>query len=52
MCWAKVKAILLAAAMRTIDSLAMAAHYGAEQVSLSDVAGWFRHCGHGPAHAE
>ena len=45
-CWSKVKAWLRKMEARTADALHEAIEHAFEQVTRSDLAGWFRHCGY------
>ena len=47
MCWSKVKAYLRAQAARTSKALDDAIARGLDLVTLSDLRGWFQHCGYG-----
>ena len=42
--WSKVKAILRKLKARTFDALSDALKIALDSVSVSDVAGWFKHC--------
>jgi len=48
MCWSKVKEYLRAQAARTRGALDDAIARGLELVTLSDLRGWFKHCGYAP----
>lgn len=50
MCWSKVKEYLRSQAARTSKALDDAIARGLELVTLSDLRGWFKHCGYA-AHA-
>lgn len=45
-CWSKLKAWLRKKAARTIQSLQEAITEAIQQVTLQDIAGWFRHAGY------
>ena len=45
-CWSKVKAWLRKVKARTLEALDDAIVDALEQVTMSDAAGWFRHCGY------
>ncbi len=45
-CWSKVKTWLKKMAARTVDALYEAIEHAFNQVTKSDLAGWFRHCGY------
>ncbi len=45
-CWSKVKTWLRKMAARTADALYEAIEHAFNQVTKSDLAGWFRHCGY------
>ena len=44
--WSKVKQVLRSVAARTFDGLVDAIRTAFDQVSTSDLLGWFIHCGH------
>lgn len=46
MCWSKVKEYLRSQAARTSKALDDAIARGLEMVTLSDLYGWFKHCGY------
>ena len=45
-CWSKVKTWLRKAKARTVDALYEAIEHAFDEVTKSDLAGWFRHCGY------
>jgi len=45
-CWSKVKAWLRKVEARTADALYEAIEHAFNQVTKSDLEGWFRHCGY------
>ena len=45
-CWSKVKAWLKKVEARTIEALYEAIECAFDEVTKSDLAGWFRHCGY------
>ena len=45
-CWSKLKAWLRKQAARTIETLQKAITEAIQQVTLKDIAGWFRHAGY------
>lgn len=45
-CWSKVKAWLKKVEARTADALYEAIEHAFKQVTKSDLAGWFQHCGY------
>lgn len=48
-CWSKVKHILRSIGARTKESLHQAMAQALDRVTLSDLLGWFKHCGYGQA---
>jgi len=46
MCWSKVKEYLRSQAARTSKALDDAIARGLELITLSDLVGWFKHCGY------
>jgi transposase len=46
MCWSKMKASLRRLKARTYGGLVAAMKTALEEVTTSDVSGWFRHCGY------
>jgi len=45
-CWSKMKASLRRLKARTYGGLVEAMKTALDEVSASDIAGWFRHCGY------
>ena len=45
-CWSKVKAWLKKVEARTIEALYEAIEHAFDEVTKSDLVGWFRHCGY------
>ena len=45
-CWSKVKAWLKKVEARTIEALYEAIEHAFDEVTRSDIVGWFRHCGY------
>lgn len=45
-CWSKIKALLRAAMARTREELEKALARAIEQITKSDIRGWFKHCGY------
>jgi transposase len=48
-CWSKIKTALRAAAAKTVETLTAALDAAVASVTADDAAGWFKHCGYGPA---
>jgi transposase len=48
-CWSKIKTALRAAAARTVETLTAELDAAIASVTADDAAGWFKHCGYGPA---
>ena len=46
LCWSKMKASLRRLKARTYGGLVAAMKTALEEVTASDVSGWFRHCGY------
>ncbi len=46
--WSKLKALLRRAEARTLKTLAAAVSVSSSEISKSDLAGWFNHCGYQP----
>ena len=45
-CWSKIKEFLRSQAARTYSDLDNAITAAFEEVSFSDIFGWFKHCGY------
>ena len=50
-CWSKVKSLLRAAKARRREELGRALAYAIDQVTRTDIRGWFKHCGYKVASA-
>jgi transposase len=50
-CWSKIKTLLRAAKARTREELEKALACAIDQVTKSDIRGWFKHCGYRVASA-
>jgi transposase len=46
MCWSKTKATLRRLRARTFDDLVAAMKTALDEITASDISGWFRHCGY------
>ena len=45
-CWSKIKTILRSLKPRTLDELLDALTKAFKSVTISDITGWFKHCGY------
>ena len=45
-CWSKIKTILRSLKPRTLDELLDALTVAFKSVTITDIIGWFRHCGY------
>jgi transposase len=46
LCWSKMKATLRRLRARTFDGLVAAMKAALDEITASDISGWFRHCGY------
>lgn len=46
--WAKLKSIVRSARARSLRELSLAVEHARDRITLSNLAGWYRHCGYQP----